>query len=194
MILGERLLLLSRTRPKFRRSLQAKTSEHEALQGQLNRKLMKVYNSYNRGNIDADEFKNRFQRELVKGYESAFRVGKGDEKLSNKDRRRINSFAADQFEHLDGFVDDLKAGNEPISHEARVKLYGNSVQAPYWMGAASDFDGPLDWVLGMNSNNCDSCIDLADGSPYDPQDLPTYPGAGDTECFSNCQCSLVSIT
>src|SRR5438309_14178 len=193
MRLKDQLLLLAGGK-KYRKALQAGVSEHEALQAELEKKLGKVYNKYDRGEIDVEGFKHRFQRELVKGYESAFRAGKGEERLSSKDRRWIQSFSAKQFDYLEGFTDDLEAGQEPVSNEARVKLYGGTVRAAYWQGAVSEYDEPLDWVLNDNVQNCDDCIELADNSPYDPGDLPTVPGAGDTVCLGNCNCQLVTVT
>ena len=178
---------------KVRRALQAKVSEHEALQAELTRQLRRNYQNFQAGRIDAEEFHNRFQRRLVAAYESAFRAGKGDENLTNKDRRWINTFAANQFEFLNGFVSDLQAGREPISNDMRIQLYGRTAQGAYWKGALSDYDDQIEWVLGMNDNNCESCLELADGSPYAPEDLPTVPGAGDTDCLSNCHCTLVGV-
>lgn len=40
-------------------------------------------------------------------------------------------------------------------------------------------------------HNCPDCIELAEGSPYSYDELPTIPAAGDTVCLSNCACSLV---
>lgn len=43
------------------------------------------------------------------------------------------------------------------------------------------------WVLDSD-DPCEDCVDLAEGSPY--EDLPTWPGYGDTICLSNCKCSV----
>lgn len=178
---------------KFRRALKAGVSEHEALQAKAEKQLKTIFNKADKGKIDAEEFTNQFQRKLVTAYEDAFRTGKGEERLSNKDRRWINSLAAEQFDYLKGFADAIDAG-DPSATADRAALYGRSVKAAYWKGALSEFDSPIDWILSMNIHNCDDCIELADGSPYDPEDLPTMPGQGDTACLGNCGCTLVAIS
>ncbi len=50
----------------------------------------------------------------------------------------------------------------------------------------------LVWELGADEDHCSDCIGLADGSPYQRGDVPTWPGAGDTACRDNCYCSIVA--
>jgi hypothetical protein len=56
------------------------------------------------------------------------------------------------------------------------------------LGAA---DVLIDWQLGSD-DPCSDCVDLASGSPYAKGDVPTWPKAGDTQCFDNCYCSIVA--
>jgi len=48
------------------------------------------------------------------------------------------------------------------------------------------------WQLGADEDHCDDCLGLADGSPYAKGQIPTWPKAGDTQCFDNCYCSIVA--
>lgn len=188
MNLQEQLSLLAKGR-RVRKSLQAGASEHEALQAALEAKLNKIYGRYDRGKLDADEFEQKFNDQLVEGIESAFKAGKGTEELSDKDQRWIRSFAAKQFEYVQGFADDLEADNVP-NPAARVGLYAGVAKAGYFKGAVSDIDGQVDWVTGPG-DSCDDCTEREDNSPYDPEDLPGIPGDGSTACLGNCGCILV---
>lgn len=69
-------------------------------------------------------------------------------------------------------------------------LWGTGQQA---YGDALDAnDVLLDWELGADQDHCDDCLSLADGGPYARGDIPTFPGAGDTACMSNCYCSVTA--
>ena len=48
----------------------------------------------------------------------------------------------------------------------------------------------IDWVHGVDEDHCEDCLDLESGSPYAKGDVPTWPKAGDTQCFDNCYCSI----
>ncbi len=50
----------------------------------------------------------------------------------------------------------------------------------------------LVWELGADEDHCSDCIGLADRSPYQRGDVPTWPGAGETACRDNCYCSIVA--
>lgn len=50
------------------------------------------------------------------------------------------------------------------------------------------------WVMGGNEDHCEDCPRLAAGGVYTIDTLPTFPGAGDTECMVNCLCHLETDT
>ena len=60
-------------------------------------------------------------------------------------------------------------------------------------GLGDAFDESLmegDWVSTGDDRVCDSCDALETGSPYPANDMPTLPGAGDTECQGACRCEV----
>ena len=57
--------------------------------------------------------------------------------------------------------------------------------------SASPDDALFWWVLGENEDHCSDCPDLAAGSPYTKESLPTVPGAAETICQLGCLCSVV---
>ncbi len=50
----------------------------------------------------------------------------------------------------------------------------------------------IHWKLeeGASERHCSTCPKLARNGPYTPETLPTFPGAGDTDCLTNCLCRL----
>jgi hypothetical protein len=98
-----------------------------------------------------------------------------------------------ELPYLHKFDAWLRSGTEGREKqiEARSRLYTGKLR-----GTANEAyfeDQPpmkVKWVLGSIENHCQSCIELAAGGPYDSRNVPTYPGAGDTECGGNCDCSL----
>jgi hypothetical protein len=52
------------------------------------------------------------------------------------------------------------------------------------------------WELGdggASGSHCPACLDLADGSPYEPDALPTRPRAGGTFCGDACTCEVRKV-
>lgn len=48
------------------------------------------------------------------------------------------------------------------------------------------------WRLGSH-DPCPDCVDLASGSPYTADTLPSYPGDGSTQCLTMCKCWLETV-
>lgn len=160
---------------------------HDKLVNAADKDLQRIYSKVNNGKISADEFADQFQSKLASHLQSAMETGKGGG-LNAADQRWVRSFAAKQFDFLDGFKKDIEGGLEDA--EARVSLYARTVKSAYWKGSISGFRGNVDWVLGAGEN-CDDCVELADASPHKASDIETVPGAGDTDCLSNCGCAIV---
>lgn len=73
----------------------------------------------------------------------------------------------------------------------RVLMYGSATQQSFWWAFANSRGkrAQINWTLGI-AEHCPDCVALAANSPYTPETLPTYPGAGATECLTNCKCRL----
>jgi hypothetical protein len=84
----------------------------------------------------------------------------------------------------------LEAGD---AMDARVGMYAQglwSVSSEQFGTTVAAEDGEVWWVVTSDAP-CADCPPLEDGSPYGPGNpLPTYPGAGATECRTNCLCLL----
>ena len=101
-------------------------------------------------------------------------------------------------------IDDIVAGKydgKEKQLENRLWLYIERLRGTANKGfVVASADATFQWRLGANEDHCESisaldCIQLATGGPnndgrYLAQDLPTYPGMGDTPCMTNCYCTI----
>lgn len=158
----------------------------------LRSKLQKALRSYN-SNGDIGRFSTTVKSQLSDAYKSAYQLGVGDKDLSTREKKFVDAVQADQFSYLDKFLSDLDAGEGKMDYGQRLDMYVEKVDSVYWSGAvkALDDDVEIYWNL-MPGESCEDCIELADDSPYAPDELPTTPRAGETDCLGNCNCSLTT--
>lgn len=92
--------------------------------------------------------------------------------------------AAEAFDAVDALADSMGA---------RVGMYSVQLWGAGHKGFADEMaagEQLLEWVV-TSGRPCSDCPELERGSPYGPDNpLPTFPGAGDTECLTNCLCLL----
>jgi hypothetical protein len=53
-----------------------------------------------------------------------------------------------------------------------------------------EFDVLMAWVLDDGADHCDECPVLAADGPYAAEEIPTWPGQGDTPCLDRCKCEI----
>lgn len=101
----------------------------------------------------------------------------------------------EQAAYMGGFVRDVAAGlpgkDGRMPETARSQLYGAVLGAAFHQGMV-DRAPPhqeIQWRLGI-CKHCRDCPNLAAGSPYTFETLPTFPGAGATACGARCRCWL----
>ena len=115
---------------------------------------------------------------------------------------RVDVEAGDYEASPDDLAADTDA-QESLDAELdrRLGRYADALHPVAYEGLASTtFDAGvlMVWQVDPGADNCADCIDLEADNPYcAPEDeidgampLPTYPGDGDTDCRSNCHCSL----
>lgn len=115
----------------------------------------------------------------------------GKHNMSAVEYGRVGGTLADEYRYLSAFADDIAAGKVSQAQAlARIKQYGKAAQQSYWReyDLATPDDEVIWWVLHP-AEHCDGCLTLAFGSPYESGELHTHPGAGDTECKGNCNCT-----
>lgn len=119
--------------------------------------------------------------------------------LEEDDRRFARTIVDHEAEFLAGFVSDLEddryldaEGNFRLgAAQQRASLYAGRL-----VGTANQTWGLtlppettlIYWLLDDGAASCSDCPSIASRSPYRPDDMPTWPGQGETQCLSNCRC------
>lgn len=122
--------------------------------------------------------------------QAAFGAG-GKANLDAAALGRVNDTLEKQYTFLRDFALAILAGLSLALALNRVLMYGSATQQSFWQAMANSRGRgvSITWTLGI-AEHCPDCVALANNSPYTPETLPTYPGAGDTECLTNCKCGL----
>ena len=146
--------------------------------------------------------KNQFiarSRSLFKAaYEKAYRLGTDSAGLDfmdlpSEDLTWLARARSHEYRFLNKFADDIVSKRGSIAYNDRARMYVTNTDGIFDAGRIDAYPNESTWVyweLGGSENPCGDCIDLAMNSPYRPDELPTTPRAGDTQCLSNCKCTL----
>lgn len=150
------------------------------------------------GKTTKTQFLHRSRILFKTGYEKAYRLGTDAAgldfvKLPKEDLLWLSRGRSYEYKFLDKFADDIKAKRGVMSYKDRSEMYVDNMDGIFDAGRVDGY--PVEgtkiyWELGSSQQPCGDCIDLAMGSPYRPDTLPTTPRAGNTMCLSNCRCSL----
>lgn len=144
-------------------------------------------------------------REMVTSMNEAFRRAWGAADFLGQSQWKVpwtsplsaesEALLRDQAAYMGGFARDVAAGlpgkNGRTPETARSQLYGAVLGAAFHQGMV-DRAPPrqeIQWRLGL-CKHCRDCPNLAAGSPYTFETLPTFPGAGATACGARCRCWL----
>lgn len=144
---------------------------------------------------------------LVDGHSRAWQLGRlhaGDKSpLSDDDRLIGRGIVDNEQQWFEKFISDLEDGRYDLPDgtvnykaiEARLNLYigkYRATSAESWVEAGDELE-EYEWVLGPEEH-CTDCPRIASRSPYAKDELFAYPGSGDTECLSNCNCVLKRLS
>lgn len=178
--------------------------------------------SVSAGEITATDFGNQALDALEQAHSEAAMLGRQlagiEGELSDADLAFGQAVTSEQSAFMAGFVASIGMGHylqedgtqnaAAIALRAELyaeRLYGTAYEA--WFEAYPEYedveqaDGTAVATLVLyvwgdtgDSRECDVCPDLAAGSPYTREALPTTPGAGDTPCGNLCRCDLTTTT
>ncbi|MDI6781408.1 MAG: hypothetical protein QME49_04800 [bacterium] len=145
-----------------------------------------------------ETMKETIDKHHVSIFETARKEYGGEGDLSKEQLSWLHKEIAEEKKYLKGFRQDIDAGDlvntSPDAIRARADLYAGKGNTLYQAGKNAAFEGQevlIYWTLGIPmTDHCHDCPELADGSPYTPETLPTFPGSGDTACLTSCCCSL----
>lgn len=159
--------------------------------------LENLTNSLYSGQITVQQWQLAVASELKDAHlaQAIYAVG-GKLNMTQANYGRVGGVLRDEYRYLTNFAQQIANGQisqaEAIS---RIRQYGNATQQSYWREFVEASTGELDWVLGV-ADHCHpsagkyGCVELAMGSPYTVDTIPTYPGAGETTCHGNCNCTV----
>jgi hypothetical protein len=158
------------------------------------------------GEITPAEFGDRMAAALETAHTEAVVIGRehgGDTAPAERDDRAYAEGVVDgEAEFLALFVLDLQGDRyrdaegrwDTAAIERRAQMYGNRL-----VGTANEvwtqtLPGTTlyTWHLGAAEQSCGDCPRIAAGSPYLYEDMPTMPGAGETECLTFCKCYVTT--
>lgn len=153
------------------------------------------------GRTSIDQWADGMAQSIQDNHSSIFEAAKaeyGGGELSKEQLSWLHKEIAEEQKYLEGFRADIEAGGlvdtSPEAIRARADLYAGKGNTMYQAGKNAAFEGQdvlIWWELGIPmTDHCQDCPDLAAGSPYTAETLPTFPGAGDTDCLSSCYCVL----
>lgn len=161
-----------------------------------------------KGELSNDAFGLLFVGALDDGHSGSWVRGKARAlrdpltSLDSLDYRRIRDIHDLEQDFLAGFLDDLDAGRytkpdgslDSGAIGRRAQMYGLRLRgtANEAFVETSPADDQFKWVLGV-SEHCSTCLELASLSPFSKDELWTFPGAGDTECVTHCNCHLERV-
>lgn len=157
-----------------------------------------LVNQLDAGRITKNQFLARSRKIFKAGYERAYRLGTDAAgldfmKLPKEDLRWLARARSHEYKFLNKFADDIVAKRGTMSYRDRAAMYVRNTDGMFDAGRVDGYPNESTWVyweLGASEQPCGDCIDLAMNSPYRPDQLPTTPRAGNTQCLSNCNCSL----
>jgi len=165
------------------------------------------------GQINSQTWAARIQDSLSGAHATAAALGRSaalghPQAVSDADKIIGHAVAAGDAVFLRQFREDIDTGryigDEGALNEravdARLVLYGNKLRATAnrAFAEASEPGGLYEWLLDDMAHHCSgdggmNCPSIAEGSPYTLDSLPTWPGAGETPCGTNCRCSVMRV-
>lgn len=171
------------------RYLKTKASYRQQLMGNMNALVS--------GKITQDEFI-ELQRQSIKlAYSDAYSLGKsfgtgGNSVLSDTERRFITYQVTKEVGFMSGFASDLLSQSGTLPYGKRMDMYVTGLDAVFGFGRLVYMpeDVQIIWKLGYTDKHCPDCLMFAKNNPYTKKTLPGYPKSGNSQCLSNCRCSL----
>lgn len=111
--------------------------------------------------------------------------------MTQADWGRIGGYLKDQYRYLHRFAQEIAAGRlSPGQIEMRARMYMHAAREAFekvmQMNARDVGMEEEVWVLG-EAEHCQDCVGFA-AQGWQPIGTFPIPGAGATQCLTNCQC------
>jgi len=179
--------------------------EYQRFHRATDRRVRNMFHKWGNGAMETEALREKFttllgDRHAFAGYLGRRRGGDGDP-YDDHDTRFGQLAAESQEPYLDAFFADLEGGRyvDPATGLVNMgRIYDRAgMYVDRMRGSANEaFAGALDptdlveWHQS-STESCPDCDQHATDSPFQAQDLPSYPGDGHTSCVTNCKCYLV---
>ncbi len=154
--------------------------------------------------LTPEEWAEKFAGILEDAHTQAVVLGRnkaGDYAAAEEDDKTFASKIMDeQAEYLDKFRQAISDGDgRYVGEDGLIDLDGVLNRADLYVARltgtaneafvlASDPDMKLYWELGGAELHCSRCPEIAAGSPYTSETIPSTPGSGGTPCLGRCKC------
>lgn len=170
------------------------TKQHEDAHAAFDGKIAKLVENAGAQKWSKLKFASEFFGLMRVGAEEAFDLGR---KVANKesDADQAKTYAAlmvtKQAPFLYKFGEDVRLNRGTMDKVRRAEMYGVQLDCAFMAGflRACPSSWVVHWQLGA-AEHCEDCEHIAGDGPYTVGTLPTIPGAGETDCLSNCACYL----
>lgn len=160
--------------------------------------IVRLTLDYKRDNISRETWHEGMRGIIKKAYVQAAMLAKGGRNaMTPADWGKVGGHVAEQYYHLDrkanSFLDQIDDLTEKQA-VARARMYVESCRQVFEeiyrdnkveIGAVYE-----KWILSGALESCVDCIDLSRLGIVPIGTLGTVPGAGDTECLTNCGCRI----
>lgn len=144
------------------------------------------------GLLSPDEFDVRMRTEIREEYIRQYLLGIGGTgQMTQADWGSIGGMVGTQYSpYLNDFVAALAAGEVPLgAAQVRAGMYINSGREAFERAHARALEGIAveeRWTISP-VENCDDCLAF-EAMGWQPIGTFPFPGQGDTQCLTNCQC------
>lgn len=117
----------------------------------------------------------------------------GRDSMMQSDWGKIGNMVKGQYKYLDGFLQEIAAGNlSPEQIAMRAAMYINSAEQGFERAREDNAEawGATEerWATRPGAEHCVDCL-AYEGEGWKPLGYFPTPGAGSTQCLTNCQCT-----
>lgn len=159
------------------------------------RKLQDEKQSYNISDF-SNEATRLFQLYMARSYVAGLQTISPTATFSDTDYDTLQELVRKQEMFARNFGNDVQFKAGKMNYVQRARMYSASLDHAFQAAVLSRLKPNVLIYWRLNpAEHCKDCIELADKSPYRPDELrQVQPRSGHTRCMSNCRCHLEITT